>query len=759
MNATKTFICQQDLINPLTTMGMQMSCILVLSHFFHLVLKSTGHSGPIAQILAGLVLGPSGLSRITKIRDFFYQRSSMDYYPLVGFIFSIIFMFELGLETDIAYSIRTLRTAATVSFGGILFSVVSGGIASFFLYRHLDYIGSSGIVYGMFLIIILAETNPPATTRMAAELKITTSDAGRLAISCAIINDLTCLFLYCLIVGLHSGKGFARGIVCLIITSGLILLNKYLAQWFNGRNRSQKYLKNAEVFVILSLVIASSMLIELMSFNSSINCFLVGLMFPREGKSARTLLFKLTYSLHNFILPIYFGFIGFQFNADYFRKVSNVVILLIMVGLSVVGKVCGTIAAYQYLKLPWNEGAVLGFLLNMKGHADLLLLSGITELLTWTMGSRDLLLTTIVLNTVISDIGIGIFMRKEEGRLGHGYRSLEPQETEDELRVLGCVYGSRHVGATIAVLYALKGSVSAPIAPYLMHLIELSEKSKSSKTLYHELEDDELNSEENYGGNDVLEINDAVDGFAVDNKILIHQMKAVSLFSIMYEDVCDGAEDLRVSIILIPFHKHQRIDGKMESGKEGIRTTNQRILRHAPCSVGIIVSRGPAGAPAFTQILCSDMVQHVATLFFGGSDDQEALACSKRIAAHPNVNLTVIRFVPMSSTSLTGSSSNVDDDVYFTDFYNRHVRSGQMGYVEKHVRNGAETLGILREIGEMYSLFIVGKGKRGHSPMTTGMSDWEECPELGIVGDILASSEFNTGGSVLIIQQHRQTSI
>lgn len=92
------------------------------------------------------------------------------------------------------------------------------------------------------------------------------------------------------------------------------------------------------------------------------------------------------------------------------------------------------------------------------------------------------------------------------------------------------------------------------------------------------------------------------------------------------------------------------------------------------------------------------------------------------------------------------------------DFF-RYARSGQIGYVEKHVRNGVETLGILREIGEMYSLFIVGKGKRGHSPMTTGMSDWEECPELGIVGDILASSEFNTGGSVLIIQQHRNANI
>lgn len=58
-------------------------------------------------------------------------------------------------------------------------------------------------------------------------------------------------------------------------------------------------------------------------------------------------------------------------------------------------------------------------------------------------------------------------------------------------------------------------------------------------------------------------------------------------------------------------------------------------------------------------------------------------------------------------------------------------------------------------MANLYSLFIVGKGGRGHSPLTTGMSDQEECPELGTVGDLLASSDFDVSGSVLVVQQHR----
>lgn len=84
----------------------------------------------------------------------------------------------------------------------------------------------------------------------------------------------------------------------------------------------------------------------------------------------------------------------------------------------------------------------------------------------------------------------------------------------------------------------------------------------------------------------------------------------------------------------------------------------------------------------------------------------------------------------------------------------RYVTSGQVGYIEKRVENGIETASALRDIADMYSIFIVGKGGRGQSVITTGMSDWEECPELGTVGDLLASSDFDISGSVLVIQQH-----
>ncbi|KAL6979535.1 hypothetical protein U1Q18_021196 [Sarracenia purpurea var. burkii] len=70
---------------------------------------------------------------------------------------------------------------------------------------------------------------------------------------------------------------------------------------------------------------------------------------------------------------------------------------------------------------------------------------------------------------------------------------------------------------------------------------------------------------------------DTIDAFAADTGVVVHQVKAVSPFPNMYSDVCDRAEDVRASIVLLHFHNHRRIDGKMEMGKEGIRMTNQKL--------------------------------------------------------------------------------------------------------------------------------------------------------------------------------------
>ncbi|XP_024315159.1 cation/H(+) antiporter 15 [Brachypodium distachyon] len=87
----------------------------------------------------------------------------------------------------------------------------------------------------------------------------------------------------------------------------------------------------------------------------------------------------------------------------------------------------------------------------------------------------------------------------------------------------------------------------------------------------------------------------------------------------------------------------------------------------------------------------------------------------------------------------------------FVDRNAGSVQEELVGDMEKIV----EVLRGLDKAG--YDLVIVGMRHRWYPVMSAnGLSDWSECPELGVIGDLLASSDFHTPYSVLIMKQQDQ---
>ncbi|GAB2279742.1 hypothetical protein Dimus_014382 [Dionaea muscipula] len=835
-------------------MGLQASLILSVSHLIQLVSKPIGQPATIAQLFAGLLLGPSCLSQIKAINVYFFQTSSADYYEVMAFFGRISFLFLIGLELDVCFLKRQLHAACTIAYGGALPCLVFAGAVSYpFFGYYARHPGSPDHLsaFVLLLMILVADSASPLAVRMAAELNLVTCDFGRLAVGSALINDMSCLLFAVIVGNILDDQPYSiwLWILSLTVTGVVSLSLRNLANWLNNNmintsstRNNYKYLRNAPLACVVLIIVLTAGICEIMGENSILASFLLGVMFPRQGKTARTLSVKLSYAVYTFLLPIYFGYIGFQVDLSVVSwGLKDVIGILTILLLCAGGKIVGTLAACHRLKIPIKKAIVLALLLNLKGHFVLLTLRKTkTRMLhDWDDEFFNLMLVTLVMNSLISGMVVAFVVSRDSMTFGYRPVALEWQspDHQSELRVLACVHGPRHVPSLVRLIGGLSWSKEVPVAAYLMHVIEFLPKKRrtadyyynnnnnSNKTLlYHQLEDDELSDDDGgTAGNlqDVLEINEAVDSFVAETGIFVHLINAVSPPASIFEDVCKGAEDVRALIMILPFHKHQRIDGKMESGKEGLRTTNQRVLRHAPCTVAILVDRGlpMARPPSSSSSSYSSQaaallgMQHVAVLFFGGPDDREALSFSKHIGMHHHASLAVIRFVLArelySSSSSSSSRHGVDhpvmsthvrinisyedhedpqyrhdpheskeeeeqqqvlmampsrgadhddeaDNAFLEDFYNRYVRTGKVGYVEKHVSNGAQTVAALRDIGDMYQLFIVGKGTgQRDSPLTTGLTDWEECPELGTVGDLLASSEFDTDTSVLVIQQRR----
>ena len=341
-------------------------------------------------------------------------------------------------------------------------------------------------------------------------------------------------------------------------------------------------------------------------------------------------------------------------------------------------------------------------------------------------------------------------------------RTILRSRPDSELRVLACVHSTRNVPSIISILEVSHPSKRSPIFVYALHLVELTGR-ESAMLAVHEKESHHHNNHHhlNKAQAQSEQITHAFETYEQHaGGVSIQPATAMSAYSNMHEDVCSLAEEKRVALIILPFHKQQTVDGGMEVTNPGMRTVNQEVLGSAPCSVGVLVDRGLGGTARVAA--GQHAAHHVALLFFGGPDDREALAYAWRMAGHPGISLTVVRFLYGGEEARKSESAVVDvgrsekelDEEIIKEFRVKNVSDESVVYVERVVRDGEETVAAIRGMDNIHDLYVVGRGQGRSSPLTDGLTEWSECPELGVIGDLLASPDFGATASVLVVQQY-----
>ncbi|KAF5191203.1 Cation/H(+) antiporter [Thalictrum thalictroides] len=235
----------------------------------------------------------------------------------------------------------------------------------------------------------------------------------------------------------------------------------------------------------------------------------------------------------------------------------------------------------------------------------------------------------------------------------------------------------------------------------------------------------------------------AFEDFQQLGNVTIRPMKAISATSDMHEDICSSAENKQAAMVILPYHKEQRLDGTLETIRCDYEDINQRVVEHAPCSVGILVDRGLGGR---IHLSGSRFYCTVTVLHFGGKDDNEALAYGARMAEHPGINLRVVHFIMDADAAIDQHAVTIINESILAETV---LNNKSIHYEERKIRNVAEIVSIVREYSGC-NLFVVGRNPEPLVGLT--LSGISNSPELGLVGSLLTSSDFLTA-SVLVVQQ------
>ncbi|XP_034594760.1 cation/H(+) antiporter 15 [Setaria viridis] len=758
---------------------LQTAIIVVTTRVLVLVLRPFRQPRVIAEILAGVLLGPSVMGQIETWATMVFPQRSLLTLETVAHLGLLYFLFLVGLEMDIDVIRRSGKKALFVAIAGMALPFCMG-IATSFIFRHQVSRNVHQTSFLLFLGVALSVTAFPVLARILAETKLLGTELGRIAMSAAIVNDMCAWILLALAIAISEVNSAALSSLWVLLCGVLFVLFCFYAVrpgmwWLIRRTPEGEAVSDMQVSLILTGVMLAGVCTDAIGIHSVFGAFVYGLVIP-TGPLGVVLIEKIEDFVTGLLLPLFFAISGLRTNVRKIGDPITVGLLVLVFVMASFAKIMGTIIIAALYTMPFREGIALGFLMNTRGLVEMIVLNiGRDKEVLDDESFAVMVLVSVAMTTLVTPVVTGVY-RPSRRLVGYKRRNLQRIRHDSELRMLACVHTTRNVPSVLSLLELSNPNKRSPIFIYALHLVELT--GRASNMLAAAAASASKQSRSGTGSSlpPVTEhIFNAFENYERHTGgVSIQTLAAVSPYQTMHEDVAVLAEDKHVSLIVVPFHKQQTVDGGMEPINAHVRGFNESLLSTSPCSVAILVDRGLSAAAARMAT-----EHHVALFFFGGPDDREALAYAWRMVEHPGVTLTIVRFLPpdyrtpsVSGSSYRPSPADADsrhitistegkselemDEDYLNEFRTRNHGNEAISYSTKIVANSEETVAAIRSMdNNLHELYIVGRrpGQAG-SPMTAALEDWMENPELGPIGDMLVSSDFSMAVSLLVVQQY-----
>ncbi|KAK0592081.1 hypothetical protein LWI29_012935 [Acer saccharum] len=684
------------------------------------------------------------MGRDKKMTNLMFQPENMLLNNTISAIAGIYFIFINSLKMDKSRLLPAVKSSWHV---GLITYLVPWALSIHVFYQVQGNIpGIVGGSFPVYLLVVSARSYIAVIANALGELNLLSSELGQLAISSATVHELIGWFLMCaglLMQGPNKGSDDRRkGILTMLSLFALTLFSIFvlrplilqvIRKTSDGKPVNANYVR-----AILLAPLITGVLSDVLGSTFFPGALLMGLIIPAGPPLGSVLVEKCELILSEILLPFLYIRVGVLTNVYSITNREAFGYFHMTLATGYAGKVAGSLLSILFFKTSLRNAFLLAFILNIKGVLELT----ISVRFRMFKFMDETIYTAFVLsNMLVSAIMaplIQIFYKPQTRHEGSDSteictRTVQATPLVSQLRVLCCIHCEDNVPGILTLLNAMNVIENGPIGSYPVHLTELI--GRSTPLL------------EPYDTKNMRRMRDSTDrimkALSKYFSVTIQPFRIISPYKIMHDFICKLAQDECIHLIILPFPESLEILGKTTS----LRSLILGVEEQSPCTVGIFLDRCPPRYLGSTELPFK-----VAVFFFGGADDREALALVMRMLGNPGVRIKFFRIHLTGELQENYMKKNLDDCLV-KEFRDKNIGNPGVEYHELEANVSVQVMDTIRSVENKYDLVVVGKRRGPKSRLDEEMNPWVEHKELGVIGDMLASSDFG-GGFMSVLVMH-----
>nr|WP_275976815.1 cation:proton antiporter [Polyangium aurulentum] len=622
--------------NPLTLLILQMMVVISLSRLLGAGIRRIGQPMVIAEVTAGILLGPSLLGWLApNVMTAIFPKTSMSLLSMLSQVGLVLFMFLIGLELDPKLLQNRGRTSIVISQSGIMVPFALGALAASFLRDHLAEPDVPASSFTLFMGIAMSITAFPVLARILTEKRLLKSKAGAMAITCAAVDDVMGWCLLAFVVSVVRSTGMASAVTTTLLAVGYIAAMLFVVRPFLARLAARVStsgpIDQTTVAVTLLLLLLSSMVTELIGIHALFGAFAFGAAIPKEGGFAQALAEKLEDVVVVLLLPLFFAYSGLRTQIGLLNSPHHWAICALIIVLACAGKFGGSAVAARLTGINWRESTAIGILMNTRGLMELIVLNigldlGVISPTLFTMMVIMALFTTFITSPLLARVYPAELFAKELD--GSPEATPMPAVGVPAFTTLMCVDDERTGPGMVTLGRALSGEGQGADKLYALHLIKPADRAS-----FHLSQERQSTPDDDRALAPLLE----------RAKALAASVKPLSFVSDKPgADICRVAEAKHADLLLLGWRK-PLISQSALSG------TVYQVMHRAPADVGVLVDRGLTG------------IRRVLVPFIGGGHDRAALRLAHRLMHQAGASVTLLHVTTPGKKESSGAKARMEE--------------------------------------------------------------------------------------------------